>query len=739
MRNTAIAVLVFLAILIAAFSPFLFGHKALAPLDIAGHFYQPWARADQPVHNHFVLDAVRQYLGYSYFARVSIRQDGHTGWNPLTFAGKPEYANTMGTYSDWTLQLHRVAGFWDAWHLGLMLQFAIAGLGMFAFLRSLGFPAALSLAAAIAYAGNSQFIVWIYHRWALGSFCWFPWILWSLEIVRRTPILGFAGLAVFTSMALLGGSLQYAALIVIGIACVIASWPVKRAATALLASAAGLLLALPALWPQVQGFLDNAAAGHHRGSLGYEAGWLEPILYPAIPLLSAFPTSLGSVRTLDLAKAFHQDYFSIVHFGFVPVILALVCIFHRDTPRPARFLMIAGLLIPMTPLVGLLYPRAAILFVAGGVWAFVDFWQRNNSELPRRLLIGFAAISLAWGAASAVIAFKRPQIAHAVQTRIDRAGDSRFSDPGLMRQRAASWVDELPIWSVRQFIPWLLAAVSLLALRFRRRYPTTAVSLLIAMLTLETGLFARDWITISDRPPGTVLASTLDIETLTQLVGHDRVYLAAPKNHPLFPPNTLGFFGIATLEGYESIWPESMWHQHDYATTAKALNEQAIRFAIAPRDNGTEHSCWNPQPPIAACWPLVMRAASFEVFRNDYALPRYSVPVQAETYNRRSLLVPPNTSSIHVVENWHPGWHYRIGQSHWQPAIKASDRSMLLPLTPAATNRTLQLEFQPQDHGGPIWAWIALLLFITAAAIRAMRTAVTPATHPRALAQTNRP
>ena len=113
------------------FAPVLFSGKVLAPLDILDSLLRPWATEDTiNVHNASPYDAISQYLPYNWSVYQSIQQDGYIGWNPFSHNGTAILENTMLCPGDWHHQLYRFFSFWDAWNIGIILQFFIAGLGM---------------------------------------------------------------------------------------------------------------------------------------------------------------------------------------------------------------------------------------------------------------------------------------------------------------------------------------------------------------------------------------------------------------------------------------------------------------------------------------------------------------------------------------------------------------------------------------------------------------------------------
>ena len=159
-------------------------------MDIMDCLISPYATQPmENVHNHFTVDAISQYLPYNYSVAQSFRQDGYMGWNPYTHNGTAIAENTMLCPGDWHHVLYFFLPFWTAWDTGIILQFFLAGLGMIVFLRSRQVPAPYCLLGAIGYGFYSQFVLWIYHRWVLGTMCWAPWILWALMRNREKRII----------------------------------------------------------------------------------------------------------------------------------------------------------------------------------------------------------------------------------------------------------------------------------------------------------------------------------------------------------------------------------------------------------------------------------------------------------------------------------------------------------------------------------------------------------------------
>ncbi|RYD61307.1 MAG: hypothetical protein EOP83_17360, partial [Verrucomicrobiaceae bacterium] len=355
-----------LALLVALTLPLWTQGKILAPLDITTNMLAPWnAKADgaRP-HNHWTSDAVTQYLPYRLFIEKSLKEDGYIGWNPYEMGGYSMAANTMATPGAWTMELHRVLPFKDAWNAGIVAEFLIAGAGMLVFLRSRKLPWLACLIGAAAYMLNSQFVIWVHHRWALGSFCWMPWVLWSAldRTSWRTPSVRQVALPLFLALAVLGGSLQHLAFVLLACGCLIApslTNNLRRPLASLpavlplaIAFAGALAIAAFSLVPQVQGYLANNAIGHTRGGIGYEFGPAQPFFQVFIIPAQIWPWLLGDPSTIDAFRGFKCSYMSMAYLGTIPMVLAIVGIFRKGMPAQAKWLVLVGLLIPPTPLAG---------------------------------------------------------------------------------------------------------------------------------------------------------------------------------------------------------------------------------------------------------------------------------------------------------------------------------------------------------------------------------------------------
>jgi hypothetical protein len=742
--SLAVGCLVFLLAL--TFAPWWAGDRVFAPMDILYEMFEPWAEGSKEVevHNHFTVDAIRGFLIPRQVAARSFKEDGFIGWDDLIHGGDPGYADTMSTYGDWTTQLHRFLSFWTAWHLGLAAQFFIAALGMFVFLRSRRIGPAIAFVGAIAFAANGQFVVWIYHRFQLGGFCWAPWMLWAMCAHREGRRWAWPLAPVFTALALLGGTLQTNVYVVLLLGAVWAGWAWEsRHDRRRLWEASwsiglwgffGLGLAAFHILPTIAALLESTASG--MGYFRYTQGVFEPFLSGVFFIGQIFPSLFGSPQSVDLSKALGRDLFNIAFFGFLPMIVAIRSLFLKEAPAVARSLILFGALIPLTPLVGTVYHRVQLLFVIGGIWAFAWYWEnyRDDREqaLYRWLSWTLAILAGIWLLLSVASWLREEQLVAFAQNELltrmaQGAGQFRVFEDWML-QRAERLVYELRIWHPRQYVPLIAAFAGLFAIRLRfGRLARYAVPLLLAAVVAELATFSVKWVSVTDSEEYPFYQETADISTLRQLVGPGRVYVVELPDRPgLFPMYTLTMYGVATIQQRSRIVPPNMWQEAGFGTDARTLGRLAVTHAVTYADAEIEGEGWT----------LQYLGDRLSVWENQFGIPKY-LPLRVGddfwagdfepqlppvrtimgTPNRRLVEVPVGASVLRVAENWSEGWQYRVGSADWRPVERAPDWSMIIDLGDRLTSSAeIEMRYRPQRRVVGRWlsltSLVVLLLFV---------------------------
>jgi len=741
-KGTALGLALCLAVVLAWFSPWWAGGKHLAPLDLLNEMMSPWREPGDSgqAKNHIVSDAVDQYLVYRMVAAENYAREGTLAWSSLTYGGTEQYANTMALYFDWTMQLHRRLDFWTAWHLGLMAQVLLAAWGMFLFLRGRGADVIWSVCGAVAYAANSQFITWIYHRWALGAFCWVPWILWAIDAHRRGVRGAGAGVPLLIGLAFLGGTLQHAALVVL---VVMAAWAEEAIKSGRAWKPQARLLGRYGAWgllgtglagmmflPCIDAFIVSNRFGLHTGMHGnaqngvYPEGWLQPLFNLAAYPLQVFPWILGRCDSVDLLKLFKSELFYIAYFGTLPVLVAFLAIFRKkNVPVLARLLIVGGLVLPLTPLVRVLYQRLFLLFIFGGILAFVHFMQHAERETRLKVFRWSARVACllagAWAVLSVVLAVTREKWDGVLRAKILAAGSgSSFGYfRGWMEARVDRLFDDLMIWSPQQAVPLLLVALALAGLRFTASVTPQRLRMgqlmVAAVVLMEVTLFGARWIVWTDGARHPLFPETAETRILRQEVGSQgrvttMIHPTAHMARTPFIPNTLSAYGIATIHGYDSILPDGMFFTADRTKDPEVLGRLGVTHLITWPENLDVPPGWQPlwQSPMMALYRNPTVVPRYAAFTDRAAMDRLvehgdrsGVSPVTETLgleNRRHLEVPPGATVVRIAENHSAGWEFKTApEGAWQPALRASDATMILPLGESLSARAVEMRYRP--------------------------------------------
>lgn len=702
--------------LLFLFSPFFLAERVLAPLDIVQELYQPWCGEKKlpRVHNHFVTDTVENFLPNRQIFHESLRTDGYAGWNPYVFGGTAQHANTMLVNHEATMSLHRVLDFWPAWVLGRLFQFLAAGLGMLVFLRGQGCRSGVALLGAMAYMLNQQFVAYIYFNQVVAAFCWIPWALWALFRARTHSPRFVALAAIFIWLAFLGATLQQAVFVSTVFACLGMGWFWENRAKpkvglrlflmVLFAGLAGLGAAAFSIQPSVAAFWENAQAGHGRGMLGYEDGPWQPLLNFLGSPLTAYPFVLGSVQNLDLWKLFRLVPFHVSFYGTLTMILAGAGFFSRRVPMAAKMMMLAGVVVPLTPLVGYLYHRFSIVWILGGCWAACSWLaQAERAELLklRRFCARlFSLLTVLWLFASLSLAACRGFLEPWLQKKVlAAAGQSKFGFfSSWMEERVARWMDYSCLWSPWQLLGLCGLFLSLWGLgRIQEKRPAAFFCALGVFLQLS--VFWWQWTTWS-RPELPYGTTSLEKLLQKEIGSTGRLAMDVQSPEEMFLPyNTLMPLRIPITEGYDAMHPHGM------------ISPSGLKWDFP----GTTHFLGKVAGAHPETWELIWKKGKWGLWRNpNPAAARVRLDsvgtwqlIPVEQFRRLSantmeIDLPAGSHKAEVFCNWHRGWLWQIeGEDMWEQAQAGENRTLQVSLPSAlADQKKIKFRYVPAR---PFW------------------------------------
>jgi len=735
-----LAALVIFGAAVIAFSPALFRGKILAPLDITTTLLAPWeenAHGSKP-HNHNPTDAVTQYLPYRIHAEKSLREDGYIGWNPYSMGGSSLAGNTMALPGSWTMQLHRFLRFDQAWNLGILAEFLIAGMGMLVFLRSRGLPWLACVLGAIAYMGNSQFIIWIYHRWALSSFCWMPWVLWSSAagLSWRNADLRQWLLPVFLTLALLGSSLQHMVFVAIACGCIAGGglidfktsykqWPVI--ACWALAFVFALAMASFTIVPQVLAYLTNVDIGHVRGGIGYPEGPVQPAFnLLAIPA-QIWPWLLGDPQTIDSWRLLKSGFMNLAYLGTIPMILAVAGLFVKSMPRQAKWLIVAGLLIPLTPLVGPLYHRVQLLFLLGGAWMAAEMMARLPDTSPKLLIRTVSLVVFAIGAALLVGTCLPGSVREKIENQVvaksvaSSEGSNFGGDKEWVARRARGWTDRFSLTHPRT--AWVYGLLLLgsggLILSSLPRTAHCGNVVILGTTSLELFTLFQLWTTFSD--PRDLLPPHPAIERVRYAAGSNRVLQRnseVPFADIFATPNLLSAYLIPSVDAYESI-------QYRSTSIALAKENSAMRLDLAGVGISVQPESSTPDAGTSD-WPVSETISGYAIRKNprlpaalaagigpvpetcDQAVAALNraIPLQSfeQTMNHRSFEVPAGSTWVRISQNWHEGWRWKTTGGDWKPFSPGPDAACWITQPSSSSPSRIEARFFPRPNGSALFS-----------------------------------
>jgi len=658
-RFLTLGCLLALVTLVAVFfGPTLWGGCSLVPTDILHELMLPYSNSVQHprVQNHYTNDVLIEDYPWAVFWQQTVRAGQLPLWNPYIVGGHLHVALSMpALFSPFKLLL-LLGSAERALSLTIILQFAIAALSMFAFLRELGRSRMAAFLGGAVWALNSAFLMWYWR--APSIFCLTPLVLLLLDRSARRGSWSCAWAAGgVLGIAFLSGNIQAGAHL--GFLCAVYAavcvrwrgpeqnrniWP--RLALAL---AMGGLIAAVHWLPTLEALPRDAYAA--TTARGPTASVRHTLLGLPMLITFVFPALTGSTETFDLLKvsgAGRGDFTGYI--GVVPFGLALVAALASRQRRTRSWLGIIAtvlLIIFFTPLVKYLYHRFFIIVVfalaalaAEGTDLVLTATEEQRKAVRRAMYVMAALCAtmlLAVMFAQTLIAWKRHAIsAAALRYVLTRAESYAW---GFKREwfieRTAWFLDEYRVTNPQFWLPALCGISIALAWRARerRQLGMTAFGALLVLATLaDVWTLGRPLVPQVDlrRYPLTVSHPTL--APMEQDKDLFRVYRWGPKADFLFRPNLLLVDSLQDLWGNFSLSPptvESLPSIQANESPNRLLDLQNVKYVL----RGISQSL----PPER--FELLAEADGVRAYRNRHCLPRAWWTPRAEVITNRAKML----------------------------------------------------------------------------------------------------
>jgi hypothetical protein len=320
----------------------------LAVLCVAFYWDVLWLSADHIVAGN---DLTNMFLHWLRFAVSSVERGQLPLWNPYLFSGVPFVANPQPALfypPTWLALLTPVT---RAFSWIIVLHLWIAGVGMYAWLRSEGASVVGALLGGATFAFSGYVFVRVYagHLGVITTGAWLPMILWAYRcaVARRSWKLAVVG-GLPVGLSILAGhtaTFLYVALGLIAYVtfCVWESWREERAVRAAV---------LPLIWVGVMLLVGLAVAAVQLFPMAEFAVHSTRQADPSYDFASRFSWPPGYLLTLLVPNFFGEPTYTgywgdgvydefIFYVGVLPLLLALFG--GRLRHRLAPFLVALGL------------------------------------------------------------------------------------------------------------------------------------------------------------------------------------------------------------------------------------------------------------------------------------------------------------------------------------------------------------------------------------------------------------
>jgi Bacterial membrane protein YfhO len=633
-------VLLLLAVFVWFFHECIFYGDTLLPTDMLHQLVQPFGEsvAHPAVQNHYTMDTLEQDYPWAELWQKSVSEGKVPLWNPAVCGGQPHVATSMGAvFSPFKLLLLGLS-VERAWSLGLVLEFMLAGVFMFAFLRELGCSPCASFVGACAFALNSNLVGWYWRE--ASAFAWVPLVLLLFERSTQRDSWSYAlaaGLAL--GVAFLGGNVQSAfhvAFLCSTYWVLTAPWrdPSRRNVAVLRIAVAlfiGVCVAAVQWLPTLE-LMKNDVSGRVRVA-GPRPNFYHTLLGLPFCLSFVFNGLLGSSESYDLTKLVHaalQDFTGYV--GVVPFTMFLIGAASFREKRVRAWLIIVALVfvvIFFTPWVVYVYHRFFIVAVFGVATLaaygtdFVLDESRQHLVRIRRAFLGMTAACIVLGLglifAQLFVHSRRAALLEAGQRYITAhaEGTAFTENQQWLRDRLPLFLDHYRLSNIAFWLPissLIVCAIVWWAYARGRLGRDVLCAMVVVLTVCDLTVVGRGIVPhvslqkFSLYPRLPVLAKAQDDPDLFRIQRW-------PLQRPGFlPDNMLTAYGLSTASGYESLEPANL------ESFLAAINDEEhvlldlanVKYLLAKPavDLPPEH------------FELIADSPTLRLYRNKRCLPR---------------------------------------------------------------------------------------------------------------------
>ncbi len=276
------------------------------------------------------LSAGEDDVIYYYPLRVMVGDSLQQGrWpvrNPYEAGGVPLMGDTQSAVLYPPTWLFAAIPGALAYSLNIFLAFAIAGVGMSAYLRQLGLRTVASSLGMLAFMFCGFLVGHRVHLAMLHTAAYLPWLLWCIERSRREPSAAFLAAVPIGYLTIASGHWGIAMQMGVGVGAylLLRARPLGRAGGSIvLGWALSAVLAAPMIAPAVA-MLEHST----RDAIGYAIVG-ENSFFPLAAVLAVFPMLMGS-RTPGF---YPQEWWGVWHLcemlpyvGLITLVLAAVAV-----------------------------------------------------------------------------------------------------------------------------------------------------------------------------------------------------------------------------------------------------------------------------------------------------------------------------------------------------------------------------------------------------------------------------